>query len=211
MVFILVLSLPALAVTAFLIDPGHGGEDGGAAAGGVTEKDVNLDIGLKVGAMLELFGVPVTYTRTEDISLHAPEAATIAARKSSDLKIRLKMANALNNGAYVSIHQNTYPSPKEWGAQIFYSPNHPLSEVLGRSVKDSINSNVARNSTNRRGIKKARDLYIMDNLEIPGVIVECGFLTHPEEVKLLCQNDYQNEMAAAIMAACLLFASEDIR
>ena len=193
----------------FLIDAGHGGEDGGAVANGVTEKDVNLAIALRLGEMLELFFVPVEYTRVDDSALHDAAASTVRARKSSDLKKRLAIANDLEGGVYVAIHQNTYPSASERGAQVFFSKKDPAARELALRIKELIKTGVASNSGNNREIKQANNVYIMDRLSIPGVIVECGFITNPGEAELLCQSAFQNEMAAAIMAACLNFAAED--
>jgi N-acetylmuramoyl-L-alanine amidase len=198
-----VLSTPAL-----IIDPGHGGEDGGAnGCNGIIEKDINLAIALKFDSMMKLFFVPSTMTRTEDISLHDASCDTLSQKKVSDLHNRLAMIEELGNPPFVSIHQNIYPSASEKGAQVFYSPNHEESRELALIIQQSIKKNADPN--NKRIVKRAYDdIFLMKNLIGPGVIVECGFISNPNEAFRLCDNDYQNKMAASITAATLEYLSK---
>lgn len=191
-----------------IIDPGHGGEDGGArGCNGITEKDINLEISLKLDSMLKMFFLPVVMTRREDISLHDSSADTISRKKVSDLHNRLSMIEELGNPPVVSIHQNTYPSASERGAQVFYSPNHGGSYELAVLIQQSIKKNA--DPQNERVIKRAYDdIFLMNSLSGPGVIVECGFISNPNEAARLCESDYQNAVASAITAACLEYLKE---
>jgi len=201
------MGAPAVKNPVLVIDPGHGGEDGGAKGyNGVVEKDINLQISLKLDSMLKLFCLPTAMTRTEDVSIHDSSAETLSEKKVSDLHNRLAMIEELGNPPVVSIHQNIYPSASEKGAQVFYSPNHDGSYELALLIQESIKEHV--DPRNRRVVKRAYDdIFLMRSLTGPGVIVECGFISNPNESARLCDNDYQNTMASAITVACLKYLS----
>lgn len=181
-----------------IIDPGHGGFDGGAVVGGVVEKDLNLVIGLKVAGLLRLSGFRVVMTRTDDSSTESDPDGSISVRKASDLKNRLALAGGYPDGILVSIHLNKYPqSDAVHGAQVFYSPRADGSKALAEDIDRKIKALIQRE--NRRPIKAAPDgNYLLGNAAIPAVIVECGFMSNRKELDLLCDDKYQSKIALAI-------------
>ena len=180
-----------------LIDAGHGGFDGGAVASdGTLEKHVNLDISLCLRDMLVICGFPVMMTRTDDAALSDSESDTIRHKKVSDMRNRL----SLYNGAemVISIHQNHFQSPKYCGAQVFYSINNPAGAQLAESIQSSIVDGLQ--PQNKRKIKPATDgVYLMRHTTVPSVLVECGFLSNPEELSNLKTTEYRQQMAWAVM------------
>ncbi len=188
-----------------VIDAGHGGEDGGAEVDGVLEKDINLSIGGKLSEILRLCGCRVTEIRDEDISVYDSDAQTLREKKVSDLKRRVKIANENDNNILVSIHQNKFDNSAYSGAQLFYSSNHDDSRVLAESIRSAITSLLQKDNT--RELKPAgSDIYLLDNAEVPAVIVECGFLSNQEERSKLMDDDYQNEMAYAVAMGVLEYS-----
>lgn len=181
-----------------IIDAGHGGFDGGAVANdGTVEKDINLNISLKLCEMLKLFGYEVIMTRTTDDATDNTESKVISDRKKSDLKERLKIINETKDGVFVSVHLNKFTTSTATGAQVFYSPNNPMSVELGQSIQKLIVSLLQKD--NERIIKKGnKSTYLLYNAKIPSVIVECGFLSNNKELSLLKNDDYQSKMAFAI-------------
>ncbi len=180
-----------------IIDAGHGGEDGGAEVDGVLEKDINLSIAKKTADILRVSGYQVKEVRTEDISVYSDDADTLREKKVSDLNNRVQLFNEHDNNLVVSIHQNKFDSSKYHGTQLFYSVNHPGSEKLARSIRTSVV--LLLQNDNTRELKPAgSDIYILDNAEVPAVIVECGFLSNPEERQKLQDESYQQEIAYAI-------------
>lgn len=180
-----------------VIDAGHGGEDGGASANGVLEKDVNLAIALKLRDMLKLSGYEVKMVREDDISVYDSSASTVREKKVSDMKNRVKLINSNPENILISIHQNKFEQSKYSGAQMFYSKNNPKSEKLAESIRQSVTSLLQ--PENSRELK-ADDgsVYILKNAQVPAVIVECGFLSNEQEAKKLSSEKYQSEMAFAI-------------
>lgn len=181
-----------------VIDPGHGGIDGGATScTGVLESKINLEIALRVNDMLHLLGVDTVMTRTTDTSLHT-QGNTIAAQKVSDLKERVKMASDSANAMLVSIHQNNFTDSRYSGAQVFYSPNSESMEFAAK-MQDSFVKTI--NLGSNRKSKRGEGIYLLQKVTIPAILVECGFLSnHAEEAKLRSE-EYQKEVAAVI--ACV--------
>ncbi len=189
-----------------IIDAGHGGFDGGAVANGITEKDINLAISLNLRDMLTSSGFTVIMIREEDISVHDPAANTIRTKKNTDLNNRLKVINENNNAIFVSIHQNMYTESQYSGAQVFYSPNNESSKALAQILQNTIVKQLQNDNT--RQIKEATDsLFLLYNAEIPAVMVECGFLSNPEEAQKLNTDEYQQQMSFAIMCGILEYCS----
>ena len=194
-------TVPAVSRTV-VIDPGHGGEDGGAGDNGVLEKDVNLSIALKLRDMLRACGINTVMTRDRDISIYDSSASTTREKKNSDLQNRVKMINSSKNNILISIHQNKFTESKYSGAQIFYSSNDPESAQLAEKVRGSIVGLLQPD--NKRELKKGADgAYILKKAEIPAIIAECGFLSNPEEAKLLSDDSYRQKMAFAIFCGVL--------
>ena len=178
-----------------IIDAGHGGIDGGTqSADGTLEKDINLNIALRLREFLQSFGIKVVMTRETDQSIHSDGVHGIRNQKISDIKNRLHIIESTENAVFVSIHQNYYTQPKYFGSQIFYSKNNPLSETLAQSVRSSIIDNLQKNNT--REIKKSgKEIYLLNSTTVPAVMVECGFLSNKNEADLLKSDDYQKKIA----------------
>ena len=184
-----------------LIDPGHGGGDGGAvAADGTAEKDLNLKIGESLADMLRVCGLEVKMTRDTDISVHSPDAGTLREQKVSDMKNRLKMMESSRMS--VSIHQNKFPQTQYSGTQVFYSVNNPQSQKLADSIRSCVINQLQPDNT--RELKKGnKDIYLLDKTTGPAVIVECGFISNEPELKKLKTSEYQQQMAYAIACGIL--------
>ncbi len=192
------------AIPVFVIDPGHGGEDGGTTdAMGRKESDINLDISLRLRDLMALLGARTRMIREEDVSVNT-EGSTIAARKVSDIRNRVRITEETPNARLISIHQNFYPEGKYRGAQVFYSStegSRSWAESQQRTIATQIDSN------NRRECKAAKDIYLLDHIHCPAILVECGFLSNAEEAALLQEPSYQKKLAAAI-ACCAISETE---
>lgn len=185
-----------------IIDAGHGGEDGGAQVDDVLEKDINLNIANKLADILRLCGYNVTEIRDSDISVYDEGADTLREKKVSDLKKRVEIFNSSQNNIVVSIHQNKFDNSTYHGAQIFYSVNNDKSRVLAEAVRQSVVQLIQNDNT--RELKPASsDIYVLDNATVPAVIVECGFLSNPQERSDLLNEDYQSKMAYSIAMGVL--------
>lgn len=187
---------PKLSRTRILIDPGHGGEDGGTMAqNGTLEKDINLAISLSLTDFLRLWGFDVTMTRTTDMSIYDPAASTVREKKVSDLKKRLAMYEQAQ--LVVSIHENHFSGTQYYGTQVFYSPNAPASQPLAASIRESVRTLLQ--PENKRELKKGdKTIYLLHKATVPTVLVECGFLSNETERTKLETPSYQQEMALAI-------------
>ena len=185
-----------------VIDPGHGGMDGGAvAADGTVEAQINLAIALQMEELARFIGVEIEMTRREDVSLHDPSAGTIRAKKVSDLKNRTALANSVSGGVLVSIHQNSLPQvPSVSGAQVFYSPAAG-SQELAEAVQTVLNSAV--NAAPKETKKAGSSVYLLEHAQLPAILVECGFLSNPQETTRLNTPAYQAELALIILGASL--------
>jgi N-acetylmuramoyl-L-alanine amidase len=185
-----------------IIDAGHGGEDSGAVGvNGALEKDLNLEIALQVGEELTSRGYEVIYTRTEDKLLYKPEENIKGIRKISDLKNRCAIANSLENAIFVSIHMNSFGSSKYSGLQVYYSPNSEGSYRIAERIQSRVREDLQPD--NHRVIKEGRDIYILENIKHPAVLVECGFLTNPSECDNLCKKEYQKRLSFSIVCGII--------
>ena len=193
-----------------IIDPGHGGEDGGAVSSdGSAESHLNLALSLRINDLLRFAGVNTAMTRTEDISIHT-DGETIRARKASDIKNRVALVNSIPNAILLSIHQNSLPSsPVTHGAQAFWNQQEG-GEGLAKVIQDSLN--VAINPGNAKQPKQiSPTIYLTKHATAPAVLVECGFLSNQQETALLKQPTYQRKLAMAITAGVLRgLAGEEI-
>lgn len=191
-----------------VIDAGHGGEDGGAEADGVLEKDINLNIANKLADVLRLCGYRVTEIRDEDISVYTDDAETLRQKKTSDLKRRAEIFNEDVNNIVVSIHQNKFDNSAYSGTQVFYSTNNENSAILAESIRNSVVSLLQKDNT--RELKPANsDIYVLDHAQVPAVIVECGFLSNSEERAKLLDERYQSEMAYAVAMGVLEYSEKE--
>ncbi|NLV87245.1 MAG: N-acetylmuramoyl-L-alanine amidase [Clostridiales bacterium] len=192
-----------------VIDPGHGGEDGGAISReGVRESVINLDIGLKMSALAGFLGFPSMMTR-ETEELEYPETAnTVAKRKRHDQETRVELISSVENAVVISVHQNCFPSSKARGPQSFYSKGE-TSQRLGFFAQSCMDAAVY--PENRRlSVPVADNIFLMRSIDCPAVLVECGFLSNHEESKLLGTDSYRLKIATALICAYGQFLDEDI-
>ena len=182
-----------------IIDPGHGREDGGAlSCTGIKESDLNLEISLRLRDLLLLLGQPVTMTRDADVSTADPGLETISEKKVSDLRNRVAFVNDAPGAILVSIHQNTFPQAKYSGAQVFYAQTEG-SEALAASVQANLRD--ALDPENRRECKLSQTVYLLNKIRCPGILIECGFLSNPNEEYRLRQTAYQRKLVCAAAGA----------
>lgn len=188
-----------------ILDAGHGGMDGGAVGVNNTiEKHINLSITLKLAELLRMGGFEVILTRSSDDSIHDPEVEGIARQKRSDMVNRLRVIEQHPNALFISIHQNMFSDSSCQGAQMFYSPNHENSSLLAEKIQAQFREKLQPD--NSREIKAADEaLFLLDNAQIPAVLVECGFLSNPQECEKLCDERYQKQIAFTVFSALLDF------
>lgn len=189
-----------------LIDPGHGGFDGGTVAeDGTVEKHLNLAVSLCLRDMLYICGVPVQMTRDTDVGLEEEFSTTIRSKKVSDMQNRLTMYNEAD--VVISIHQNHFSVPKYWGTQVFYASKRPESALLAEEIRAAVMGWMQPD--NNRETKKATDgVYLLSHTSTPAVLVECGFLSNPEERNKLKTTAYRQQLAFAIMAGFWNYQSQ---
>lgn len=183
-----------------VIDPGHGGEDGGAvSSSGDRESAVNLDIALRARALADFLGLENAMTReSEDID-YPDSADTVAARKVWDQHSRAELINSFPSAVMLSIHQNKYPDSRPCGAQVFYASTAG-SEDLGRLTHSNLVSCLA--PENRRVAAPAsKDIYLMRSVSCPAILVECGFLSNPDEAALLRTDAYQKKLSVVMIGS----------
>lgn len=181
-----------------IIDPGHGGEDGGSTSSysKEPEKNINLAISKDLNMLLKATGYETIMTRDNDDDISENES-TIKKRKISDMKKRLKIANEENNAILISIHQNKFTDNKYSGSQVFFSGNNPKSEILAENIQNSLKDKL--DPSNDRKIKQAdKNIYILYNCKCPAALVECGFLSNAKEAQKLNTKTYQKQVAFSI-------------
>lgn len=192
--------------TCFIIDAGHGGIDGGAVGcTGVLESKINLEIAARLNDLMHLLGYETVMIRTADVSIHT-QGETIAAQKASDLKERVRIVNQTENGILLSIHQNYFSDNTQYGAQMFYSKN-PESEKLAKKLQSEFQNHL--NTPDNRKAKPAPEIYLMKNIQRPGVLIECGFLSNYAENEKLQNEEYQKNLCAVIAVTCCNYCAEN--
>ena len=201
-----------LPITCIVIDAGHGGEDGGtSSAAGVPEKDLNLSVAFALRDLLEAAGVPVVMTRTEDKLLYDRGVNFHGRKKVLDLAARRLMAEKVAAEAregggvslFISIHMNAFPQPQYSGMQVWYGTGHPLSAEVAGAIQTA---SVAVMPNNHRQIKAAgSNIYLLDRIKSPAVLVECGFLSNPAEAERLSREEYRYTVAALIFSSVISF------
>lgn len=193
-------TLSAVKPYTVVIDAGHGAPDGGAVGiNGSLEKDLNLQVSLKLREILESRGVRVIMTRSDDNSICDSNAKTLHEMKVSDMKKRLSIINSSETDLFLSIHMNSYTSEKSTGLHLFYPVNHPETQALADKMSKNISEITGAKS---HPVKVASDtLYLMKNPNPPGILIECGFISNPNEEKLLNDDKYQAQLAFAIANA----------
>lgn len=183
-----------------VIDAGHGGFDGGAVSpSGTTEQDINLQISRSVQALTHLFGYPAVMTRQDEQALDYVPGRSVHQNKVADIKARERIVNQTHNPVFLSIHLNKFEQAKYFGAQVFYSKNHVDSQSLAELTQEALIAGI-QNDNIRRAKPAAPAIYLMKRLNCPAVIVECGFLSNPEEERLLREPAYQKRLAVCIFS-----------
>ncbi|WP_449538517.1 N-acetylmuramoyl-L-alanine amidase CwlD [Ferdinandcohnia sp. Marseille-Q9671] len=189
-----------------IIDPGHGGVDGGAMNGDIQEKDIALEISLKLRDYLQQQGALVQMIREDDTDL-APEGMKgYSRRKTEDLKKRVEIINESEADLFISVHLNAIPSPKWSGAQTFYYGTFKENEEVAKFIQDELRTNLG-NTT--RSAKAINGVYLLKTAKKPGALVEVGFLSNPQEKSLLIQDKYQDKVAASIYTGINRYFSDE--
>lgn len=189
------LTFPLIGKTIY-IDPGHGSVDYGASNNNIYEKDLNLQISLKLKTALIAQGATVLLTRDDDYDLSKPGALY---RKKSDFDNRIALINNAQTDIYLSIHQNYYSNSQYYGPQVFYSKANDANLNLAPIIQKSLNT--ISNTT--RDIKEIPKTYMYDKLNPPGALIECGFISNPQELAKLTSEDYQTKLAETITRAII--------
>lgn len=169
---------------------------GASSDEGITEAEINLNIALKVQKLLEEAGSTVLLTRSDENGIYESESNTIREKKISDIKNRVKIGNESSADIFVSIHLNKIPQKQYWGWQTFFKKGNENSKKLAQSLQNGLNETIQKE--NKRESLKIENIYIVDHVEIPIAIVECGFLSNEEEEKMLQTEEYQNKLAWGI-------------
>lgn len=203
LVYIFSSKMPALRTTAdgekeekktVVIDPGHGGIDGGTISVlGDEEQDINLSISLKLRNKLKDRGLGVVMTRETDTGLYGENDSN---KKVADMKARCQLINEVNPNLMISIHQNNYSSEGVKGAQVFYYSHSAEGEKAAVILQNHLRETLDKD--NQRKAKKNDNYYILLNVKCPAVIAECGFLSNYSEAELLKTDDYQEKVAQAL-------------
>lgn len=169
---------------------------GAVNSDGVSEANINLKIALKLQALLEQANSTVILTRSDENAIYELDSKTLSQKKVSDIKNRVKIGNESSADIFVSIHLNKIPQSQYNGWQTFYNKNNEKGKLLSELIQSSLSSSIDRK--NHRVAKSINNIYIVENVTIPLSIVECGFLSNPEEANLLQQEEYQDRLAWGI-------------
>lgn len=198
-------ALPIPRNITIVIDPGHGGEDGGATScTGKLESQFNLEISLRLRDLLHFLGYETKMIRTLDTSVYT-NGTTIAEKKRSDLKHRVDMVNETADALLLSIHQNQFSDGRYSGAQVFYAPtdgSKSLAELTQSLLVASLNPG------SKRACKPAESVYLMQHIQCTGILVECGFLSNREEEAALQTPEYQKKLCCVIASAADQFLTQ---
>lgn len=201
-------ALPTAVQTAekpvIVLDAGHGGLDSGAVGkNGVLEKDVNLSVVKKLASMLRMSGFEVVLTRDEDISIYDPGVEGIRNQKLSDMDNRLEIVQKYPDSIFLCIHQNNYTDPQYFGGQMFYNNNNPDNRTLAQILQNRF---AALQPGNDREIKlSGEELFLLKSNPNPSVLIECGFLSNPNEEALLATDEYRQKTAFTIYCGVIEF------
>lgn len=184
-----------------LIDPGHGGVDAGGSAYGAVEKEINLDIALKLQKYIEEGGGIAHLTRIEDASTADKNRSKNLTQKKSDLIERKKAIENTNADIFISVHMNKFQEEKYYGAQVFYPKNSEDSKMLGECIQNSLRENLDK--TNKRKLKADSGIYVLKDNNVPSVLIECGFLSNKNEAEKFKNEKHRQKVAWAIYMGIL--------
>ncbi|MBE6576792.1 MAG: hypothetical protein E7653_01475 [Ruminococcaceae bacterium] len=186
-----------------IIDAGHGGEDGGAVGtNGIYEKELNLMIASELRDLLEAKGIPTRLTRTEDILLYDRNTDYQGRKKALDMAARLAIAQEYENAIFVSIHMNSFPQEKYSGLQVYYSENDACSRSLAELIQSLTVKNIQPSNT--RKIKPSSgNIYLLEKISHPAVLIECGFLSNRQECALLCSEEYRARLCMTLCSSII--------
>lgn len=189
-----------------VIDAGHGGLDGGASSeDGMLESTVNLAVAQKLEFLANLFGIETVMTRTSETLDYPDDVGTIKEKKVWDQKTRVDLINSTDNAILISIHQNKYPDARPYGSQVLYAVTEG-SQELGELMHDMLIKTL--NPENRRVAAPISDtIYLMRNVGCTAVLVECGFMSNPEEAALLASDGYRTKLAMVLLASYIQYTA----
>lgn len=170
--------------------------NGAESSRGTTEAETNLKIALKLQNLLEQSGTTVILTRSDENAIYDLDTKTLRQKKISDIHNRVKIGNESSADIFVSIHLNKIPQQQYDGWQTFYNAESAEGQKLAVSIQNNLNESIQKE--NNRVAKSIENIYIIKHVEIPTTIVECGFLSNPDEEKLLLEDEYQNRLAWGI-------------
>ncbi len=190
-----------------IVDAGHGGDDGGAIGiDGTVEKDINLDIALKLEKILKFYGFNVIMTRTQDVMTCDDGLDSLRKRKISDIHNRFELMRKNPDAIFISVHQNKFEDSSQHGTQVFYSGNDERSKELAEAIQTSVTLTLQRK--NDRVVKKSGSgIYLLYHAKIPAVLVECGFISNSDEAKKLKDESYRMKLAILIADGLLKYLS----
>ncbi len=193
---------PTISDFTLVIDAGHGGEDGGtSSAEGVLEKELNLKVAKEIYALCRSASIRAVMTRTDDRLLYDRSVDYKGRKKILDMKERLRITEACENPIFISIHMNAFPETKYKGLQVYYSENNEISRSLALALQSGIKESLQPD--NNRVIKKGNDIYLLERLTCPAILIECGFLSNKEEASLLSSDEYRKKLAERIFYAII--------
>ncbi len=191
-----------------VIDAGHGGEDGGCEGNGLVEKNLNLDISMRVASLLREAGVNVVMTRDTDILLYDINSDYQGKKKAQDVRKRLEIAQNCENPVLVSIHMNYFAQTQYSGLQVWYSKNDARSRILANLIQSETKNELQPN--NKRTIKEATSgIFLLHNATFPAVLIECGFLSNTDEAKALDDAEYRQKLAEVIFKSIMEYISNN--
>lgn len=183
-----------------ILDAGHGGEDGGASGtNGVLEKDLNLALTSSLASLLRLAGYEVLESRTEDKLLY-DEGTKKGHKKQGDLKNRLALTQQNPDSIFISIHMNTFPTANCRGVQVWYSEGNGASQEWAKTVQSTVRE-VLQPENNRKPKAATSGIYILRHALTPAILIECGFISTPDECERLCDSTYQKALVLTLFSA----------
>ena len=181
------------------IDPGHGGRDPGATYKELRESDINLQISKYIKEELEKNGAIVYLTRIGDYDLSENNAGN---HKKNDLTARARLINESNCDMYISIHLNSDPSPTWNGMQIFYTNNNKKNKNIAETIKEQLKL--------KRKIKELNNMYLFEKIKQPGILIEAGFISNPNDRYKLKQTSFQQELSKNITNGIIEYFKKDM-